>query len=291
MKRREFITLLGGVAAAWPMVAQAQQPAVPVIGYLDYYSPEATATMRVAFHKGLAETGFVEGRNVKIEYRFAHNDNNRVAEMAAELVHRRVAVIATPFTSFGAQAAKSLSTTIPIVFMTGGDPVQSGLVVSFNRPGGNVTGLSTMSVELEAKQLGLLKELVPRAVRIALLVNPTTPLAEERARAAKAAASAIGWQIEILHASTNRDIEAAFASIVQMRTEVVMVGSDQFFIGRRVHFATLATHHRVPAIYAQREFVEVGALMSYGPSINVVPCCLEQLIGSHNVGMDNLRRR
>jgi putative tryptophan/tyrosine transport system substrate-binding protein len=211
MRRREFITLLGGAAAAWPLVARAQQRAMPVIGFLQSGSPEPNAHLVAAFRQGLGETGYVEGRNVAVEYRWAHNDNNRLPELAADLVRLRVAVIATPGSTAAASAAKSATTTIPIVFSGGGDPVQTGLVASLNRPGGNVTGVSSMSGELGAKRLGLLQELVPRAARFVMLVNPNNPLAEAFVTDVRAAGAAIGRQIEVLTASTSRDIDTAFA--------------------------------------------------------------------------------
>jgi putative ABC transport system substrate-binding protein len=267
MRRREFITLLGGAAAAWPLAARAQQPAMPVVGYLDPYAAEPTGIFLAAFRTGLSEAGYVEDRNVTIEYRYANSDNYRLPELAADLIRRRVAVIVTPFGTAAALAAKNATTTIPIIFMTSADPVQEGLVASFNRPGGNVTGLSIMSVELGAKRLGLLHELVPGVQRIAALINPNSAIAEQLIREAQAGASAIGWQVEVIYASTNRDIDAAFASFEQKRVDAVFISSDQFFTSRRVQFATLATHYRVAAIYSYRGFAEVGGLMSYGPSL------------------------
>jgi putative tryptophan/tyrosine transport system substrate-binding protein len=267
MKRREFITLLGGAAAAWPISGQAQQPAMPVVGYLDVYAPEPTGIFLAAFRKGLSEAGYVEGRNVAIEYRYANSDNDRLPELASDLIRRGVAVIVAPFGTAAVRAAKSATTTIPIVFMTSADPVQEGLVASFNRPGGNVTGLSTMSVELGAKRLGLLYELIPRALRIVALINPNSAIAEPLIREAQAGASTIGWQVEVVYASTNRDIDAAFASLEEKRAGAVFVSADQFFASCRVQFATLTTHYRVPAIYSYRAFAEVGGLMSYGPSL------------------------
>jgi putative ABC transport system substrate-binding protein len=264
--RREFITLLSG-AAAWPVAAQAQQPAMPVVGYLDVYAPEPTGIFLAAFRNGLSEVGYLEGRNVAIEYRYANSDNARLPELASDLVRRGVAVIVAPFGTAAVRAAQSATTTIPIVFMTSADPVQEGLVTSFNRPGGNVTGLSTMNVELGAKRLGLLHEVIPRVLRIVALINPTSAIAELLIREAQAGASTIGWQVDVVHASTNRDIDAAFASLEQKRAGALFVSADQFFTSRRVQFATLATHYRVPAIYSYRPFAEVGGLMSYGPSL------------------------
>jgi putative tryptophan/tyrosine transport system substrate-binding protein len=266
MRRREFITLLSG-AAAWPVAARAEQPAMPVVGYLDVYAPEPTGIFLAAFRNGLSEVGYLEGRNVAIEYRYANSDNARLPELASDLVRRGVAVIVAPFGTAAVRAAQSATTTIPIVFMTSADPVQEGLVTSFNRPGGNVTGLSTMNVELGAKRLGLLHEVIPRVLRIVALINPTSAIAELLIREAQAGASTIGWQVDVVHASTNRDIDAAFASLEQKRAGALFVSADQFFTSRRVQFATLATHYRVPAIYSYRPFAEVGGLMSYGPSL------------------------
>ena len=262
LRRREVITLLGG-AAAWPLAARAQQP---VIGFLRPGSPEPNAHLVAAFRKGLGETGYVEGRNVAVEYRWAHNHDDRLPELAADLVRLRVAVIATPGSTAAAAAAKSATTTIPIVFSAGGDPVQTGLVASLNRPGGNVTGVSSMSGELGAKRLGLLQELVPRAARFAVLVNPNNPLAEAFVADVRAAAAAIGWQVEVLTASTSRDIDAAFAMLVEKRADTLLVGLDPLFVSSRVQLATLAARHAVPAIYPFRDDAEAGGLMSYGPS-------------------------
>ena len=267
MKRREFITLLGGAAAAWPLVARAQQPAMPVIGYLDFYAAEPTGIFLASFRKGLSEAGYLEGRNVTIEYRDANTDTDRLPELVAELIRRHVAVIVTPFGTAAALAAKSATTTVPIVFMTSADPVQEGLVAGFNRPGGNVTGLSIISVQLGAKRLGLLHELIPGPLRIAALINPNSAIAEPLILEAQAGASTIGWRVEVVYASNDRDIDAAFASFEQRRVDAVFISSDQFFTSRRVQFATLATHYRVPAIYSYRAFAEVGGLMSYGPSL------------------------
>jgi putative ABC transport system substrate-binding protein len=267
MRRREFISLLSGAVAApallWPLVARAQQP---VIGFLRPGSPEPNAHLVAAFRKGLGETGYVEGRNVAVEYRWAHNFDDRLPELAADLVRLRVAVIATPGSTAAAAAAKSATTTIPIVFSAGGDPVLTGLVASLNRPGGNVTGVSSMSAELGAKRLGLLQELVPRAARFAVLVNPNNPLAEAFVADVRAAAAAIGWQVEVLTASTSRDIDAAFAMLVEKRADTLLVGLDPLFVSSRVQLATLAARHAVPAIYPFRDDAEAGGLMSYGPS-------------------------
>jgi putative tryptophan/tyrosine transport system substrate-binding protein len=266
MNRREVITILGGAAAVWPLAAHAQQTGMPVIGFLRPGSPEPNAHLVAAFRKGLDETGYVEGRNVAIEYRWAHNFIDRLPELAAELVRLRVAVIATPGSTAAAAAAKSATTTIPIVFSAGGDPVQTGLVASLNRPGGNITGASSMSGELGAKRLGLLQELVPRAARFAVLVNPNNPLVEAFVTDLRAAGAATGRQTEVLTASTSRDIETAFAMLVEKRADALLVGPDPLFVSSRMHVAMLAARHAVPAIYPFREDAESGGLMSYGPS-------------------------
>ena len=267
MKRREFITLLGGAAAAWPLAARAQQATMPVVGFLRPGSPEANAHLVAAFRKGLGETGYVEGRNVVIEYRWTHNYDDRLPELAADLVRLRVAAIATPGSSAAAAAAKAATATIPIIFSAGGDPVQTGLVASLNRPGGNVTGVSSMAGELGAKRLGLLQELVPRAKRFAVLTNPNNPFAKAFVTDVRAAAAAMGLQIEVFTASTSHDIDTAFASFQQKGVDALVVNPDPLFVGRRVQLATLAARHaEVPAIHPFREDVEAGGLMSYGPS-------------------------
>jgi putative ABC transport system substrate-binding protein len=239
---------------------------MPVIGFLLSTSPDLNADFLRAFREGLKEIGFVEGENVAVEYRWAHSNNNRLPELVADLVRLRVAVIATPGSTAAASAAKSATSTIPIVFSGGGDPVQTGLVASLNRPGGNVTGVSSMSGELGAKRLGLLQELVPRAARFVMLVNPNNPLAEAFVTDVRAAGAAIGRQIEVLIASTSRDIDTAFAMLVEKRADALLVGLDPLFVSRRVQLATLAARHAVPAIYPFREDAEAGGLMSYGPS-------------------------
>jgi putative ABC transport system substrate-binding protein len=263
LRRREFIVGLGG-AAGWPIAARGQQRALPVIGYLLVGSPEPSRV--VAFHKGLGESGYVEGRNVAIEYRWAHNEVDRLPELAADLVHRRVAVIVT-WGIASALAAKAATTTIPIVFGTGADPIQEGLVASLNRPGGNVTGVTGISVEITPKRLGLLHELLPRAARFAVLVNPNDANAASTITDVRAAASTIGRQIEVFPASTNREIETAFASLAQNRADALLVLPSVLFLDRRVQLATLAAHYRMPASYPSRENVEAGGLMSYGASI------------------------
>jgi ABC-type uncharacterized transport system substrate-binding protein len=263
--RRAFITLLSG-AAAWPLAARAQQRPMPVIGFLRPGSPEPNAHLVAAFRRGLGEIGYVEGRNVSVQYRWAHNNDDRLPELAADLVRLRVSVIVAPGSTAAAVAAKSATTTIPIVFSAGGDPVQLGLVASLNRPGGNVTGVGSMSGELGAKRLGLLQELVPRAARFAVLTNPNNPLAKAYVTDVQTAAAAIGRQIEVLTATTTNDIDTAFAVLVERRVDALLVGLDPLFVSRRVQLATLAARHAVPAIYPFREDAEAGGLMSYGPS-------------------------
>ena len=265
MKRREFITLIG---AAWPLAARAQQPAMPVVGYLGTGTPGSGANGLAAFRKGLSETGFVEGRNLEIEFRWAQNDRNRLPELAADLVRRKVAVIAAPGSVLGALAAKALTTTIPIVFSTSGDPVQLGLVASLNRPGANVTGFNDMSSELVPKQLGLLHELLPGAARFGVLVTRTNPWIDGLIRDAQSAAAAIGRQVEILFAGTDREIDAAFANLVQKRVDAFLVATDTVLIGRLTQIVTLAARHAMPAIYPNRSWADAGGLTSYGPIVN-----------------------
>jgi putative ABC transport system substrate-binding protein len=264
MRRREFIVGLGG-ATAWPLAALAQQPAIPVVGYLDAGSPEPTAPLVAAFRKGLSETGYVEGRNLAIEYRWAEGQNDRLRELAADLVRRRVTVIAAMNGVFVALAAKAATTTIPIVFGNAADPVQIGLVASLNRPGGNVTGITAMNVELGAKRLGLLHELVPGAARFAVLVDPNFPAAESIITDLRAAAATIGRQIEVLYAGADRDLEAAFASLAQKRIDALVVSPAPNL--DPVKLVTLAARHAVPAIYAQRADADAGGLMSYGSNV------------------------
>jgi ABC-type uncharacterized transport system substrate-binding protein len=267
MKRRDFITLLGGAAAAWPVAARAQQQPMPVIGFVSSRSLDGSARHAAAFTKGLSESGYVEGQNVFVEYHWLGGQNDRLPSLMADLVRRRVAVIATagdPPTL----AAKAATPRIPIAFGVSGDPVRHGLVASLARPGGNATGINFFTSEVLTKRLGLLHELVPKAVRVALLVNPTnTPSAEPTLRDVPEAARAIGLQIQILNASTSRDIEAAFATIAMDRADALFVAPDGFFNARRVQFATLATRHGIPAAYPSREYVEIGGLMSYGTDL------------------------
>ena len=266
MKRREFVTLIGGVAAAWPLVAHAQQPAMPVIGFLGAASTGPFAPQVAAFRQGLDEAGYVEGRNVTIEYRWAEGQYDRLPAMAAELVHRQVAAIVA-FPIPAAIAAKAATATIPIVFNVAGDPVRLGLVAGLARPGSNATGVNTFLAELGAKQLGLLRELLPTAARIGVLVNPTNANVEGVTRDVTAAAAKLGVQIDVVQASDSRDIEAAFATLVRNKANALLIGSDVFFISRRVQLATLTTRHAIPAVQNVREFAEVGGLMSYGTSL------------------------
>jgi putative tryptophan/tyrosine transport system substrate-binding protein len=265
LKRRSFITLLGGAAAAWPLAARAQQPAAPMIGFLNPTSSDAFAGRLGGFRQGLKDTGYVEGENVAIEYRWADNQTDRLPALAAELVRRRVAVIVgnTP----SAFAAKAATTTIPIVFIVAEDPVRLGLVASLARPGGNLTGVNFFTGELAAKRLELLRELVPRAARVAVLVNPAGPDAETTLKDVELAARAIGLQIPVLNASTSREINAAFATLVRERPDALFVGGDPFFSSRRIQLVHLATLHKVPAIFSNRDYVEAGGLMSYGSNI------------------------
>ena len=267
IRRREVITLLGG-AAAWPGAARAQQTAVPpVIGLLDTGAPEPSTV--AAFLKGLGETGFVEGRSVVIEYRWAHNELDRLPELAADLVRRRVAVIAVPGSSAAAVAAKAATSTIPIVFSSGIDPVRLGLVASLNRPGGNITGAASMATDVAAKRLDILHRLVPRATRIAVLSVPE-PSIEPIIADLRAGAATLGLQIEFAYASSIQEIDAAFARLAQMRTEAVLVNASpvQLFQNRRVQLALLAVRHMLPVMYPSRIYAEAGGLMSYGPSGN-----------------------
>ena len=267
MRRREFITLVGG-AAAWPLTARAQQPAMPVIGFLHIASSDGSADRLRAFRQGLKEAGFAERENVAIEYSWAENQTDRLPELAAELVRRKVAVIATTGGPAVALAAKTATTTIPIVFTTAGDPLAQGLVANLNRPDANVTGVSFLVATLAAKQLGLLQELLPGAARIAVLVDPNnTLLTDAFISDVRAAASAIRKQIDVLYASTGRDIDTVFESLAQKPVDALLVGPGAFFFNRRVQLVTLATRHAVPTIYGVREFVEAGGLMSYGTSL------------------------
>ena len=266
MNRRSFITLLAG-SAAWPMAARAQQSVMPVIGYLDTRSPDAVADRLRAFRQGLKDTGYVERENVGIEYRWAEGQYDRLPELAAELVRRPVTAIVATSTS-SALAAKAVTTTIPVVFLVAEDPVRLGLVASLARPGGNLTGINFFASELAAKRLELLRELVPGATRITVLVNPANTMTTEAAlRDAVPAARAIGLQTRVLNASTSLEIDAAFASIVREQLDALFVAVDPFLISRRAQLVNLASRHAIPATFPSREFTEIGGLMSYGANI------------------------
>jgi putative ABC transport system substrate-binding protein len=265
MRRREFVAGVGS-SAAWPLLARAQQPAMPVVGYLYAGKPETDPRLVAAFRKGMSETGFVEGQNVAVEYRWGQNEFERLAELAADLVRRQVTVIATPNSIAAALAVKSATGTIPIVFSTAGDPVQVGLVASLNRPGGNVTGATSMQQELGGKRLSLLHEVVPKAAHFGLLINPESPFARSTIEEAQSAASAIRGQIEPIYAARISEIDTAFAKLVENGVDALMVASERLFVDRRVQIVTLAARHGLPAIYDQPDFVEVGGLMSYGSS-------------------------
>jgi ABC-type uncharacterized transport system substrate-binding protein len=266
LKRREFITLLGGAAVAWPLAARAQQPAMPVIGLLDPRSPDAMADRLRAFRQGLKDTGHVEGENVAILYHFAENQVDRLPALAADLVRRQVAVIAAGGAP-AAFAAKAATTTTPIVFVIGADPVRVGLVASINRPGGNLTGINVLNTEIAAKRLDLLRELLPRAARVAVLINPTDATTEATLRDLEAAARVIGLQVQVLKADTTREINVAFESIGRDRPDALFVAASPFLNGRRVQLVQLAAFHHLPSTYALRECAEVGGLMSYGADI------------------------
>lgn len=267
MKRREFITLLGGAAAAWPLAARAQQPAMPVIGFLNTTSPATWAHLVVAFQEGLNATGYVEHRNVGIEYRWAEGQYDRLPALAADLVRRQVTVIAATGGAPAIFAAKAATTTIPIVFTVGSDPVQLGFVTSLNRPGGNATGVNVFTSVMEAKRLGLLRELVPAAALIGVLLNPTNPNAETQSRDLQKAGRAFGQQIRILQATNEREIDTAFATAAQLRVGALLVGADPFFNGRREYIVGVAARHAIPAMYETREFAVAGGLMSYGTNL------------------------
>jgi len=268
IRRRAFITLLGGAAVGWPLAARAQQPAMPVIGFLNSGTREGFAHLLAAFHQSLNQAGFVEGRNVAIEYRWAEGQYDRLPALAADLVRRRVAVIAVPGSPPGALAAKSATSTTPIVFSVGEDPVKLGLVSSLGRPEGNATGINFFTGELGAKRLALLHELVPGAARFAVLVNPSDPIRTEAVlREVQAAAGALGLQIQVFNARTSREIDAAFAMLAHERVDAVFVGPDPFFNTRRVQLANLAARYLMPATYAVREYADAGGLMSYGTSL------------------------
>jgi putative ABC transport system substrate-binding protein len=264
MRRREFIAFVSGAAVAWPLTARAQQAAMPVIGFLDSRSRGEAPQILAAFRQGVKETGFVEGQNVTIEYRFADNHNEKLPALAADLVRRQVNVIATPPTP-GALAAKAATTSIPIVFATGGDPVRLGLVASLNRPGGNATGVTILTVAVAAKRLELLHELIPTARVMAALVNPANPaLADDNLSGMRSAANALRLELHVLTASTERDFDGVFADLTQLKVGGLVIGADPFFTARQEQLAALAVRHAMPTVYENREFTTAGGLMSYG---------------------------
>jgi putative ABC transport system substrate-binding protein len=266
--RREFIVALGGAAAAWPVAARAQQPAMPVIGLLSSRSPAVDAPLIVVIRQGLNESGLVEAQNVALDYRWADGQYDRLAVLAADLVHRQVAVIVTFGGEVSALAAKAASATVPIVFGAGADPVRSGLVASVNRPGGNITGVSTLIFEIEPKRLGLTRELRPNATTIAVLVDPNSPNSEMQVNDIQAATRSVGEEVTILNASTIRDIDAAFVRLVAMRADALLVTADPIFFNRTAQLVVLAARHAIPKVYSRREFTAAGGLMSYGPNSN-----------------------
>jgi putative tryptophan/tyrosine transport system substrate-binding protein len=266
MWRRNFIALLGG-ATTWPILARAQQPEMPVIGCLNSAAAAPIAHLLAAFKRGLSEPGYIEGQNVAIEYRLAEGQYDRLPALAADLVNRRVSVIATGGGTVSALAAKAATTTIPVVFVSDSDPVKIGLVASINRPGGNVTGIHQLTAGLEAKRVGLLHELVPSATTIAVLVNPNYPDAEAQIREVQDAARTLGLQLHILKASSESDFDAAFATVIEQRAGAILIASDPFLFSRRNQLVALAAGHAVPAIYQFRECAAIGGLMSYGTRI------------------------
>jgi putative ABC transport system substrate-binding protein len=268
LRRREFLGVLGSAAAAWPLAAQAQQ-STPVVGFVSLGSPDGSGSARTtaAFFKGLSESGYVDGQNVTVEYHWLNGRYDRLSSVMADLVHRRVAIIATPGSNEAAHAAMAATATIPIVFGVGQDPVKLGLVASLARPSGNATGVNFFTVEVQAKRLQLLHELVPMATRVAVLVNPANPASVNTLQDIQDAARTLGLQIRLLEASTSRDIEAAFATLVREPVDALFVASDPFLASRRVQFATLAARHVIPVAFGDRYFPEVGGLMSYGADI------------------------
>ena len=261
--RREFITLVGGAAAWYPITAGAQQPAMPVVGYLSSLAQEVSVSFDAAFRRGLSEMGYVEGRNVAIEYRWVTDRYDPLPTMAADLVQRQVAMICA-FGPPAVLAAKAATATIPIVFVTGADPIKFGFVASFNHPGGNITGIWIVSTVLAEKRLQLMHELVPKAELIALLVNPTSPVAEPQTRDAQAAAHSLGLKLRVLSAVSENDFDQVFSALAQQRADALFVSADPLFYSRRERLVTLAAHHAIPTLYEIREYVEVGGLMSYG---------------------------
>jgi putative ABC transport system substrate-binding protein len=267
MRRRDFIKGIAGSAAGWPLAVHAQQPAIPVVGFLGVTSA-GTQPFLAAFRQGLSETGYVEGQNVEIEYRWIEDQYNRLPELTADLIRHHVNVIVTLFTTPAALAAKAATTRIPIVFSVGDDPVKHGLVASLSRPGANVTGINFFSSEVTAKRLGLLRELLPKAARIGVLVNPTNvEITERTVKDVNAAAEALGLQIQVLNASNGNELDAAFTTLVSGRADGLLIGADAFFVSRRVQIAILAARHMVPAIYTIGDYAEAGGLISYGTDV------------------------
>jgi putative tryptophan/tyrosine transport system substrate-binding protein len=267
MRRRDFIKVIAGSAAAWPLAVRAQQPSMPVIGFLNTLSPESIPRWITAFHQGLKETGFVEGQNVAIEYRWAEGRYNRLPELAAELVRRQVAVIAATGGEPSPQSAKAATQTIPIVFTANGDPVREGLVASLNRPGGNVTGITIFGSAAVTKRVQLIHELIPKAATIAYLINPNHPSGEIEMQAAQTSARSFGREMLVFKASNERELDAAFTTMAQQKAGALVVASDPFFFLRRDQLASLAAGHELPAIYYVPEFVRAGGLMAYGNSV------------------------
>ena len=267
MKRREFMAFMGGAAVVWPLGTRAQQPAMPVIGWLSARSPAEAASVLQAFRQGLGQVGYFEGKNVTIEYRWAEGRYDRLPALAAELVSRQVTVIAATGGEVSPLAAKAATATIPIVCTLGGDPVETGLVASLNRPGGNLTGTTIMALEMASKRLDLAHQLVPNATVIAMLINPTFPTASAEAREVQNAAHSLGIDINLLNASTESEIDVAFTNIVEQKNGALIIGTDPFLVGQRDQLVRLAARHMIPTIYFLREFVEAGGLMSYGPNI------------------------
>jgi len=262
LRRREFISLLGGMAT-WPLSAHAQQPAMPIVGYLSSLGQAVSVQFDAAFRRGLSQMGFVEGQNVSIEYRWMTDSYDPLPAMAADLVQRQVAVICA-FGPPAVLAAKAATTSLPIVFVTGADPIKFGFVASFNRPGGNITGIWVVTAVLAQKRLELLHELVPKAELFALLVNPTSPVGEPQTRDAQGAAQALGLKLRVLSAATENDFDQVFATLIQERADALLVSADPFFYSRREHLVALAARHTIPTLYEIREYAEVGGLMSYG---------------------------
>jgi putative ABC transport system substrate-binding protein len=266
MQRRQFIALLGGTVATWPLAAVAQQSAIPTIGFLRSTRPDASTDLLVALRKGLKETGYVEGQNLTIEYRWAENQQEQLSALAADLVRQRCVVIVAGGVN-AAFAAKAATATIPIIFATGVDPLRSGLVGSFNRPGGNITGVFSVSASMEGKHLGLLREVVPTAAVIGMLVNPTSPGSERQERETQAAAQALGQQLHVFKASGERDIDNVFATLTRYRIGALLIAANALFTGQRDQLVALAARHAMPVLHYTREFAEAGGLMSYGSSL------------------------